>query len=129
MNNKRKVRRLGILAFAPLALFLVWVVVYLVMLRDYIAQYRMEQHEDIVTTTAYYYDPLFVLMAVTAIVGLAALLYFIMNVANRQNMPTGQKMVWVVFLASLNIFAFPVYWYMHIKNEHVVRDNPSPALS
>lgn len=121
--------RLGLLAFAPLFLFALWMTVYFVILSDYITQYRLEHHEDIVGTTAYYFDPLFALAAVNAIVALGALLYFVMHVWTKSMMPTGNKMVWVAFLATFNILAFPVYWHMHVRHATKSRNNTSPALT
>lgn len=128
-HNKKTIRNLGVLAFAPIFLFALWLFYYFVILKDYIAQYRLEHHNEIVGITASFYDPLFILLAINFIVAFAAFLYFVMNIWTRPDVPTGQKIVWVIFMAAFNIVAMPLYWYMHIKNDHVVRSGVSPALS
>jgi hypothetical protein len=128
-HSKKEIRNLGVLAFAPIVLFTLWLFYYFVILKDYIAQYQLEHHQEIVGLTATFYNPLFILLAINFTVAFVAFLYFVMNIWTREDVPSGQKIVWVVFMATFNIAAFPLYWYMHIKNDHVVRHNISPALS
>ena len=129
MENQKKVRNLGILAWAPLILSIVWTVMYMFILGDYIADREMEHHMEMAGTTARNWDLLFLTLAPVAVLALAAMLYFIWQISRRTDMPTGQKMIWVVFIAAFHVIAYPVYWNMHIKNDHVPRNNPSPALS
>ena len=128
MDGKNKIRNLGILAFAPVFLFALWLVYYFVILKDYIVQYRMEDHVAMQTTTVANYTPLFILLAINFIIAFAAFLYFVWDIWTRDNVPTGNKIMWVLFLATFNIVAYPIYWYMHVKYDRV-RNNPSPALS
>lgn len=129
MNSKRKILNLGILAFAPLCLFVLWLVYYFVILKDYIINNRLGEHLEIAGTTVDNYTPLFILLAINFIIAFIAFLYFVMNIWTREDVATGQKIMWVLFMATFNLVAFPVYWYMHIKYGHIKRDNPSPALS
>ena len=128
MEGKNRIRNLGILAFAPIFLFAFWAIYYFVILKDYIVQYRLEDHIAMQTTTVENYLPLFILLAINFIIAFAAFLYFVWDIWTRPDVPAGNKMVWVIFLATFNLIAYPVYWYMHVKYDHV-RNNPSPALS
>ena len=128
-KNSRRILHLGILAFAPIALFTLWTIYYFVILKDYIVQYRLENHMEMAGTTFEYYTPLFILFGINFLITLISFLFFGLNVWTRTDMPVGNKAVWVVFLATFNILAYPVYWYMHIKNDFVRADNASPALS
>jgi len=126
-NSSNKIRNLGILAFAPLFLFTLWLIFYFVILKDVIG--ADVNGSAAAAETVKNYTPLFILLGINFIIAFIAFLYFLMNMWTRKNVPTGTKIVWVIFLAVFNIFAFPVYWAMHIKNDEVVRDNASPSLS
>jgi hypothetical protein len=128
MDKKKRILNLGILAFAPLFLFAFWLIYYFIILKDYIVGYRLEEHMAMEGTTVAYYTPLFILLAINFIIAFAAFLYFVWDIWTRENVPTGNKIVWVLFLATFNIAAFPIYWYMHVKHDYV-RNNASPALS
>jgi len=128
-NDKKKILHLGILAFAPLVLFVFWLVYYFIILGDYIVNRELENHLEIAGTTVAYYTPLFILLGINFVVAFAAFLVFVWNIWLRPEVPAGNKVVWVIFLATFNLIAFPIFWYMHIKNDYVRGNNASPALS
>lgn len=128
-KNSKKIRNLGILAFAPLFLFAFWLIYYFVILGDYIVNKNLDEHLEIAGTTVQYYTPLFILLGINFLIAFAAFLYFLMDVWTKRDVPTGNKMIWVLFLATFNIIAYPVYWYMHIKHDFVRSGNASPALT
>lgn len=125
--SNKKILNLGILAFAPLFLFTLWLIFYFVILSPYMG--ADVNGSAAAGATVRNYTPLFILLAVNFTVAFIAFLYFLMNMWTRKDVDTGVKITWVIFLAVFNIFAFPVYWAMHIKNDHIVRDNASPSLS
>lgn len=129
MNGKNRIRNLGILAFAPIFLFALWLFYYFIVLKDYIVNNKLGQHLEIAGTTVSNYTPLFILLAINFVIAFVAFLYFVWNVWTKSEMPTGNKIMWVIFMATFNIAAFPVYWYMHIKHDFVRHQNASPALS
>jgi len=128
-KNSKRIRNLGILAFAPLFLFAFWLIYYFVILGDYIVNKNLDEHLEIAGTTVQYYTPLFILLGINFVVAFGAFLYFLWNVWTRDDVSTGNKIIWVVFMATFNIAAFPVYWYMHVKNDYVRHHNASPALT
>ncbi|HTM67469.1 MAG TPA: hypothetical protein VL093_14170 [Flavipsychrobacter sp.] len=129
MNTKRRIRNLGILAFAPLFLFALWLVYYFVILKDYILNQNLDQHLEIAGVTLSNYTPLFILLAINFIIAFGAFLYFLWDFWTRPDVPAGNKVVWAIFLATFNLIAFPIYWYMHVKNDYVHNENASPALT
>jgi|GEM_PF-1654598 len=128
-KDKKRILNLGILAFAPLFLFAFWLIYYFIILGDYIVNYKLENHLEIAGTTVEYYTPLLILLGINFVVAFVAFLYFVWNIWTRPDVPAGNKVVWVIFLATFNLIAYPVYWYMHIKNDYVRRSNASPALT
>lgn len=127
-KDERTVRNIGILSFAPLVLFIGWLVYYGVVLGEFIAGKRLENHMAMAGETAANYTSLFLTLAIVSILAFGVMLYMIWHVWTKTNLPAGQKVVWVVFLFTFFFLAFPVYWYMHFKNDRP-RNNPSPALS
>ena len=125
--SNKKISNLGILAFAPLFLFALWMIYYFIILAPYIGS--DVNGSAAAGATVRNYTPLFIMLGINFIIAFIAFLYFLMNMWTRKNVASGTKIMWVIFLAVFNIVAFPIYWFMHIKNDHVVRDNASPLLS
>ena len=129
MENNKRVRNLGVLAFAPLFLFALWIFYYFVLLKDIIVQNRMGEHMEMAGITVNNYTPLLIMLAINFIVAFAAFLFFVWDVWVKQPIHVGNKIIWVIFMATFNLVAFPVYWYMHVKHQDFVRNNASPLLS
>jgi hypothetical protein len=127
MNNKALEKNMGVISWTPLVLFTAWFAYYMVLIKDFIAGKRLEDHLDIAGTTAANYGTLFFTLAIVCSIAAAVLLYMVWHVWTRTNLPAGQKVVWVIFLVMFGAFAFPVYWYMHFKN-NIPRNTASPAL-
>ncbi len=125
--SNKKITNLGILAFAPLFLTTLWLIFYFIILKDVIG---VDTNGSAAAgATAQNYTPLLIMLGINFTIAFIAFLYFLMDMWTRENVDTGKKIVWVIFLAVFSIFAFPIYWVMHIKNYDVVRDNASPSLS
>ncbi len=127
-TDNRNSTKLAIMSWAPLVMFVGWIIYYMAILGNFIADKRLEEHFAMAGQTAENYTSLFITLALASIVTFAVMLYLIWHVWTKTNLPAGQKVMWVVFLVFFAAFAFPVYWYMHLKNERP-RNNASPALS
>lgn len=57
----------------------------------------------------------FAILAVIAVYGV--MIWLIIKTVKKQGMTTETKVVWCICLYFLNIFAFPVYWFMNIRKE------------
>ena len=55
------------------------------------------------------------ILAVIATYGV--MIWLIVKTAKKQDMGTGEKVVWCVCFYFLNIFVFPVYWFVYIRKE------------
>ncbi len=126
--DKNTVKKVGIISWLPLVLFVAWTLYYMSILGNFIADQRLEEHMAMAGQTAENYTSLFITLAIASIVTFGVLIYQVWHVWTRTDLYAGQKVVWVVFLVTFLFIAFPVYWYMHFKNERH-RNNASPALS
>ena len=54
-------------------------------------------------------------LAVVAVYGV--MIWLIVKVVKNPNLTTAVKVVWSICFYFLNIFAFPVYWFVHIRKE------------
>lgn len=120
---------MGIISFLPLVLFIGWVIYYMFLMGDFIADKRMEEHMGMAGQTAQNYTSLFVSLALISAFSFGVMVYQIWHVWTQSNLPTGQKVMWVVFMAMFWVFAHPVYWYMHFRKPVPRRHNTTPALS
>ncbi|MBO5087733.1 MAG: hypothetical protein J6C01_03575 [Lachnospiraceae bacterium] len=65
--------------------------------------------------------PILILLLLGSILFVVAvwgvMIWLIVKTVKNPTMDTGMKVAWGFGLYMLNVFAFPVYWFMHIKNE------------
>ncbi len=50
---------------------------------------------------------------------LAALIIYIINAANNKSIESGEKIVWILLFIFAGMIAFPVYWFLRIKDAPV----------
>lgn len=55
------------------------------------------------------------IVAVIATFGM--MIWYIIKTCKNPNFTSGEKVLWVILLYMLNVFVFPVYWFMFVKNE------------
>ena len=55
------------------------------------------------------------ILAVISVYGV--MIWLIIKTVNKQDMSTTGKVVWCVCFYFLNIFVFPVYWFVYIRKE------------
>lgn len=62
-----------------------------------------------------------ILMLLTAFLSVVAvygvMIWLMIKTFKNSNLTTGVKVVWCIVLYALNLFAFPVYWFVYIRNE------------
>ncbi len=54
-----------------------------------------------------------VLVAIT----IAAMTYFIVKACKNPKLTGGMKAIWCVLLYQLNVFVFPVYWFLYLRKD------------
>lgn len=54
-------------------------------------------------------------LAVIACFGV--MIFYAVKVYRNPHMSSGTKVVWYICLYFFNVFAFPVYWFMHVQKE------------
>lgn len=45
------------------------------------------------------------------------MIYYIVKACKNPQLSGGMKALWVVLLYCFNVFVFPVFWFMYLKNE------------
>ncbi len=45
------------------------------------------------------------------------MIYYIVKACKNPQLSGGMKALWVALLYCLNVFVFPVFWFMYLKNE------------
>ena len=116
MDNARK-RNMGILSFVPLAAFVVWLVYYLLTLREVLATGEVENHFWISSEMLSNYTGLLIGLMIVAVLGTIVLIQQIVHIARVKNMNAAVKTAWILFLSTFNIVAYPFFWFIEIRNE------------
>lgn len=116
MDNARK-RNMGIWSFAPLAAFVVWLVYYLLTLREVLATGAVENHFWISSEMGSNYTGLLIGLMIVAVLGTIVLIQQIVHIARIKDMNAAVKTAWILFLSTFNIVAFPFFWFIEIRNE------------
>ena len=127
-NRDKRVKNLGFWSWTPLVLFTAWHIYYMVLAWEHLHGFSIFNHFAIISDTMANYTSLFITLAIACTVAAGVLLYLVWDVWTKREIPAGQKTMWVLFLVTFGAFAFPIYWYMRVKNP-VRRSNASPALS
>jgi hypothetical protein len=60
------------------------------------------------------FDYLFVAHILTMLIIMALLAFYVVHLFKNDSMPSDQRILWMLVLFFGNLFAFPVYWYLHV---------------
>ena len=108
---------MGIWSFVPLAAFVVWLVYYLLTLREVLATGEVENHFWISSEMLSNYTGLLIGLMIVAVLGTIVLIQQIVHIARVKNMNAAVKTAWILFLSTFNIVAYPFFWFIEIRNE------------
>lgn len=59
----------------------------------------------------------FLLILIGVIMCWVDIIWFIVLTCKRKDWDTSEKVIWSIVLYMLNIFVFPVYWYLYLRTE------------
>lgn len=48
----------------------------------------------------------------------AVMIFYMVKACKNPYLTTGTKVLWCVLLYFLNVFVFPVFWFIYLKNEY-----------
>ncbi|MCA9392374.1 hypothetical protein KC614_04215 [candidate division WWE3 bacterium] len=68
-----------------------------------------------------------VIHIVTVVLIFAQIIYYIVKAANNDAIEHNKKIAWYIGIFMGNIFAIPIYWYLHIWKEDPQQTPQSPA--
>ncbi len=97
---------LGIFTFLPIVLLIAYMVFFALILSDIFL------HNKDVSLLAEIGPALLVALAI-GIIAFGLFIYYIIHVINSKT-DTNEKILWLIFFFTCNLFAFPIYWYMRI---------------
>lgn len=107
---------IGIFSFLPLIMALIIIGQVLTMLPDFFYWDKHEPDPYVVFGTMW---PIIITGIATAILKLAALIYFIIHMLNNKLVQTGERVIWVLVFIFTGGIGFPIYWYMRIWKEEL----------
>ena len=112
--DERLKRRMGIICFLPAACFFISLVTYLLLLLPLTQGHPQPESE--IAITSRHYNTLFLLLAISATVSAAVLLYCIVYLVRLKRLNTPTKMIWVLLLLIVPV-SFILFWNFVIKRE------------
>ena len=108
-------KKIGAICFAPAIAFLITFVYYVFLLLP-LSQGSVEPGQ-VVGITSQNYDTIFVMLAISAIIATASLIYCIVLIAKVRNMPAQAKLMWILILCTFVPITTILFWAMVIRKE------------
>lgn len=119
MDEKTKAN-MGILSFLPISCFAVCFIYYLVILMPVLGRNAFSDHLALNMETIRHYSTMFIMLAISGIVGAFVLIYFLIHIARIKNLNSAAKLEWILFMSVLVPVALPLFWYFEIRKEPTV---------
>lgn len=61
---------------------------------------------------------LFIFELITVVLTFGIMIWYMIKACKNPELSTGMKVLWCALLYCFNMIAFPVFWFMYIKNEY-----------
>ncbi|MBI2729795.1 MAG: hypothetical protein HYX40_03430 [Sphingobacteriales bacterium] len=106
----------GIFSFLPILSAFVIIIMVLTMIPQFAYWDHTEPDFFTVWNTMW---PLVIVAIITAVLKLAALIYFIVHMINNKLVQGGERVIWVLVFIFTGGIGFPIYWYMRIWKEEI----------
>jgi phosphoglycerol transferase MdoB-like AlkP superfamily enzyme len=113
-DDKTK-KRMGLISIIPATCFFLTLMYYLGIMIPALQPHDTNFLAEGITHR--YYDILFAMLAVSAVISASVLIYFLVTLARMKNMNAPSKMIWVLLLVTFVPIAFIAFWYFLIRRE------------
>jgi hypothetical protein len=60
------------------------------------------------------FQAVFAVHLVTMLVVMSLLAFYVVHLFKNETLPSDRRVLWAIVLFMGNLFAFPVYWYIHV---------------
>lgn len=108
-------KKIGWICFAPAIAFLICFVYYVILLLPLTSGHV--QPSQVVDITSRNYETLFAMLAISAIIATAVLIYCIVLVARVRNMHAQAKLMWILILCTFVPITTILFWSFVIRRE------------
>jgi hypothetical protein len=119
MDEKTK-KNMGILSFLPIISFAGCLVYYLIILMPVLSAGGFNDHLALNMHTITHYSTMFILLAVSGVIGAIVFIYFLVHIARIKNMNSATKLEWILFMSVMVPIALPLFWYFEIRQEPII---------
>lgn len=107
----------ALLTFGPIAAWGIWTACFLAVTGGQIETSSLWNHFRWLSEILSSYSLLLWTYGICAVLTFAVLLYFVVHIARIKTMGSGDKIVWIMFLSTFLILAFPFFYFMELKKE------------
>jgi H+/Cl- antiporter ClcA len=103
------------LAFTPVALFVVYIVVFFLFFFNMIRNAEVLENSQSMPFV-FFRDMMWIVIVaiIMGLVSLAALIYFIIHAVNNKSVESNERIIWILVFIFAGMIGFPIYWYMRI---------------
>jgi len=108
-------RRMKVICFIPAVAFFLTLVYYLFLQMQLLQGHHPPESGS--NITVHHYGTLFVMLAASATISAAVLLFCIVHLARRLDINTATKMTWILVLIVCVPISFILFWYFKIRPE------------
>jgi hypothetical protein len=108
-------RKIGIICFVPAIAFFISLVYYLLLLLPLMHGHPEPKSELNITVS--HYPTLFVMLAISAVISAAVLIFCIVHLVRIVSVNTPTKMTWILVLVIFVPISFILFWYFRVRNE------------
>jgi hypothetical protein len=114
MNSRAK-NIMGILSFLPILAYIAWAIHFF----SIAGQYYDEpiKADRISAALANNFQSTLLFFTLCFVITSAVLVYFIVHIARSKMMNSSSKLGWIIFMTFGAPVAFPVFWYVEVRNE------------
>jgi hypothetical protein len=103
----------GILAFLPLAAFLVYIINFLSFFFEMMPEMSRNDHAEELILPEMFNIILFAI--ILGIASLGVLVYYIILVINNKLIDSTEKLVWIVIFVFVGMVGYPIYCFLRIQ--------------
>ncbi len=106
----------GIIGFLPFLLFIVYMGWFFGSFADIMVTAINQERAPVEVEFVKNMMSMILLAIIMGMAALAAMIIYIIHVVNNKSIESGEKIVWIVLFIFAGLIAYPVYWFMRIKD-------------
>lgn len=106
----------GILGLIPFLMFIVYMGWFFTSFADIMVMAINQENAPVEPALIKSMMNIILISIIMGLASLAAMIVYIINAANNKTIENGEKIMWILLFVFIGLIAYPVYWFLRIKN-------------